>query len=228
MIGAGLANEEVRYVDVLSGDSDLGVANEEILYSDSQETKEKLIQATMEELRCMEEADVEDGDAAELELLSSDNSVAKEEMVRAAVEAEMRNSFAVVTVDSDEELILTTTAVEELLKGNRGCSSVPIQGLKQRNKCNSIPYSVHAMRTRNSKSKGTVGCFDTGRRDADIWAAIDEQQQSMERLEAMLQQLLEWQPNPNAPTPANRDGVEGVAFGHPGGGRPPRAARRAI
>ncbi|KAK4848024.1 hypothetical protein QYF36_008298 [Acer negundo] len=159
MIGAGLANEEVRYVDVLSGDSDLGVANEEILYSDSQETKEKLIQATMEELRCMEEADVEDGDAAELELLSSDNSVAKEEMVRAAVEAEMRNSFAVVTVDSDEELILTTTAVEELLKGNRGCSSVPIQGLKQRNKCNSIPYSVHAMRTRNSKSKGTVGCL---------------------------------------------------------------------
>ncbi|KAI9169627.1 hypothetical protein LWI28_015218 [Acer negundo] len=46
----------------------------------------------------------------------------------------------------------------------------------------------------------------------------------------MLQQLLERQPNPNtltgnAPTHASRDRVEGVAFGCPGGGRPPRATR---
>ena len=80
---------------------------------------------------------------------------------------------------------------------------------------------------------------DAGRRYINIWAAIDEQrqsieeqQQSMERLEAMLQQQMRWQPNPNTPTsntnahaPANRDGVKGVALGRPGGGRPPRAAR---
>ncbi|KAI9184752.1 hypothetical protein LWI28_000770 [Acer negundo] len=46
----------------------------------------------------------------------------------------------------------------------------------------------------------------------------------------MLQQLLERQPNPNTPNdnvpaPTNRDGVEGVAIGRPGGGRLPRAVR---
>ncbi|KAI9176920.1 hypothetical protein LWI28_008715 [Acer negundo] len=49
-------------------------------------------------------------------------------------------------------------------------------------------------------------------------------------LEAMLQQLLEWPPNPNtpnenAPAPINRDGVERVALDRHGGGRLPRAAR---
>ncbi|KAI9166189.1 hypothetical protein LWI28_027770 [Acer negundo] len=46
----------------------------------------------------------------------------------------------------------------------------------------------------------------------------------------MLQQLLEWPPNPNTPNdntpaPTNRDGIEGVALDRPGGGRLPRAAR---
>ncbi|KAI9194665.1 hypothetical protein LWI28_008052 [Acer negundo] len=40
---------------------------------------------------------------------------------------------------------------------------------------------------------------DASRRDTDIWAAIYKQRQSMERLEAMLQQLLERPTNPNTP-----------------------------
>ncbi|KAK4838824.1 hypothetical protein QYF36_016706 [Acer negundo] len=65
---------------------------------------------------------------------------------------------------------------------------------------------------------------DAGGRDVDIWATIDEQRQSMERLEAMLQQLLERPPNPNTPNEntsafTNRDGVEGVALERPGGNR---------
>ncbi|KAK1558866.1 hypothetical protein Q3G72_007576 [Acer saccharum] len=62
-------------------------------------------------------------------------------------------------VDSKEELIRTTTAVEDLLEGKKGCRFVPIQGLKQRNKCKSIPSSMHAIRTKNSNSKGTVRCL---------------------------------------------------------------------
>ena len=83
---------------------------------------------------------------------------------------------------------------------------------------------------------GRVNPGDAGRRDDEIWAAIDAQRQSMdelrqsmERLETMLRQR---QPNPNTPTdnvnapaPANRDGVEGFALGRPEGGRPRREAR---
>ena len=78
---------------------------------------------------------------------------------------------------------------------------------------------------------GRANPDDAGRRDAELWAAIDVQRQSMARLEAMFQQLMEQRlPNPNAPTggvaaPANREGAEGVALGRPGGGRPRREGR---
>ena len=75
---------------------------------------------------------------------------------------------------------------------------------------------------------GRANPVDAGRRDTDVWTAIDEQRQSMERLEAMVQQLMERLPTPNTPTvpglapvpvPANRDGVEGFALGRPEGRR---------
>ncbi|CAA3032382.1 Hypothetical predicted protein [Olea europaea subsp. europaea] len=72
---------------------------------------------------------------------------------------------------------------------------------------------------------GRVHPRDAGRRetDAELWATIDEQRQSMGRLEAMVQRLLEQQPNPlsvNLLAPGEED-----ANGRPGGRRPHRVAR---
>ncbi|KAK0582232.1 hypothetical protein LWI29_023177 [Acer saccharum] len=81
---------------------------------------------------------------------------------------------------------------------------------------------------------GRANPSDAGHRDGDVWAAIDEQRQSMERLEAMVRQLMERLPTPNTPTdqapapvpaPANRDRVEGLALDRPEGRRLPKAAR---
>ncbi|KAI9187415.1 hypothetical protein LWI28_027888 [Acer negundo] len=74
---------------------------------------------------------------------------------------------------------------------------------------------------------------DAGYRDANLWATINEQRQSMEKLEAMLHQLLERQPNPtthigNAPASTNRNDVEGVSLGRPRCGRPPKAAKHDV
>ncbi|KAK3205520.1 hypothetical protein Dsin_019566 [Dipteronia sinensis] len=86
-----------------------------------------------------------------------------------------------------------------------------------------LPYAMA------NNEAGRVNPDDAGRRDTDLWAAIDEQRQSMARLETMMQQLMVQQPNPNAhapaPTSANIERVVGVAIGRPGGRQPPRAAR---
>ncbi|CAA3000752.1 Hypothetical predicted protein [Olea europaea subsp. europaea] len=62
----------------------------------------------------------------------------------------------------------------------------------------------------HNNDKGRVHPRDAGRRetDAELWTVIDEQQQSMGRLEAMVQRLLEQQPNPllvNVPAPSEED-----------------------
>ena len=91
-----------------------------------------------------------------------------------------------------------------------------------------LPYTMV------NNEAGRANPSDAGHRDGDVWAAIDEQRQSMERLEAMVRQLMERLPTPNTPmdqapapvpAPANRVRVEGLALDRPEGRRLPRAAR---
>ncbi|KAK0606619.1 hypothetical protein LWI29_001612 [Acer saccharum] len=125
-------------------DARQGIDIEEVLSNDG-------VQTTMDPEKGFSGVD----GSAEPEFFSS----VKEDMGRNTIEAEEEKSSAVVVDDSEEELVRSAIAVEDQLGGNKGCCSVPVRGMKLRNKSKSIPSSMHAMRTRNSESKGTANCL---------------------------------------------------------------------
>ncbi|KAK4852260.1 hypothetical protein QYF36_022459 [Acer negundo] len=144
--------------------------------SDSLASKVELVQATIAAEKGFGSlVEKEAGEIVESEVISSDNTVYKEGMVKAIIEVEKNLASVVSAADSEEELVRTILAVEDLVgvagdsrKSASADSGKPVgskkldgssNDLRQSNRRKPKAPNSHGMRTRNSSSRISGQCL---------------------------------------------------------------------